>query len=57
MGFLRATRDTYLAVNGDEGEPGTFKDRYYLERHCICFRGYVDRCMGRRGGKSILYMR
>ena len=22
----------YLAVNGDEGEPGTFKYRYYLER-------------------------
>ena len=22
----------YLAVNGDEGEPGTFKDRYFLER-------------------------
>ena len=21
-----------LAANGDEGEPGTFKDRYYLER-------------------------
>ena len=21
-----------LAVNADEGEPGTFKDRYYLER-------------------------
>ena len=21
-----------LAVNGDEGEPGTFKDRYYMER-------------------------
>ncbi len=21
-----------LAINGDEGEPGTFKDRYYLER-------------------------
>ena len=20
----------YLAVNGDEGEPGTFKDRHYL---------------------------
>ena len=20
-----------MAVNGDEGEPGTFKDRYYLE--------------------------
>ena len=26
----------YLAVNGDEGEPGTFKDRYYLERSRIC---------------------
>jgi formate dehydrogenase len=22
----------YMAVNADEGEPGTFKDRYYLER-------------------------
>jgi formate dehydrogenase beta subunit len=22
-----------MAVNGDEGEPGTFKDRYYLERN------------------------
>ena len=21
----------YVAVNGDEGEPGTFKDRSYLE--------------------------
>jgi formate dehydrogenase beta subunit len=25
-------RPRYLAVNADEGEPGTFKDRYYLER-------------------------
>ena len=32
-GFVRANQGTrYLAVNGDEGEPGTFKDRYYLER-------------------------
>jgi len=32
-GFVRANKGTrYLAVNGDEGEPGTFKDRYYLER-------------------------
>ena len=22
----------YMTINGDEGEPGTFKDRYYLER-------------------------
>jgi len=32
-GFVRAESGTrYLAVNGDEGEPGTFKDRYWLER-------------------------
>jgi NADH:ubiquinone oxidoreductase subunit E len=32
-GFVRAEPGPrYLAVNGDEGEPGTFKDRYYLER-------------------------
>ena len=26
-----------MAVNADEGEPGTFKDRYYLERDIHCF--------------------
>ncbi|MCK0167765.1 NAD(P)H-dependent oxidoreductase subunit E [Jannaschia sp. S6380] len=32
-GFVRANPGPRLmAVNGDEGEPGTFKDRYYLER-------------------------
>ncbi|KZY29431.1 NADH-quinone oxidoreductase subunit F [Roseovarius sp. HI0049] len=32
-GFVRAEKGPrYLAVNGDEGEPGTFKDRFYLER-------------------------
>ena len=32
-GFVRAEPGPrYLAVNGDEGEPGTFKDRHYLER-------------------------
>jgi formate dehydrogenase len=32
-GFVRSNAGPrYLAVNGDEGEPGTFKDRYYLER-------------------------
>ncbi|MDT8329325.1 MAG: NAD(P)H-dependent oxidoreductase subunit E, partial [Roseovarius sp.] len=33
-GFVRAeVGPRYLAVNGDEGEPGTFKDRFYLERY------------------------
>ena len=32
-GYVRGNAGPrYLAVNGDEGEPGTFKDRYYLER-------------------------
>jgi NADH:ubiquinone oxidoreductase subunit F (NADH-binding)/NADH:ubiquinone oxidoreductase subunit E len=32
-GFVRSYPGPRLmAVNGDEGEPGTFKDRYYLER-------------------------
>ncbi len=32
-GFVRAEAGPrYLAVNGDEGEPGTFKDRFHLER-------------------------
>ncbi len=32
-GFVRGhPGPRYLAVNGDEGEPGTFKDRFYLER-------------------------
>jgi len=31
-GFVRAEpRPRYVAVNADEGEPGTFKDRHYLE--------------------------
>lgn len=33
-GFVRAEEGPrLLAVNADEGEPGTFKDRYYLERN------------------------
>ena len=31
--FVRAEpKPRFLAVNADEGEPGTFKDRYYMER-------------------------
>ncbi len=32
-GFVRAApKPRLMAVNADEGEPGTFKDRFYLER-------------------------
>ena len=30
----------YVAVNGDEGEPGTFKDRYFYEFN----KGKTDSC-------------
>jgi formate dehydrogenase beta subunit len=37
-GLVRATKGPRLmAVNGDEGEPGTFKDRHYLERNPHAF--------------------
>lgn len=33
-GFVRSYEGPrFLTVNGDEGEPGTFKDRYWLHRH------------------------
>jgi len=36
--FVRAeARPRLMAVNADEGEPGTFKDRYYLEREPHAF--------------------
>ena len=31
-GFLPPTKPRYLVINGDESEPGTFKDRQLLER-------------------------
>jgi NADH-quinone oxidoreductase subunit F len=31
-GFLAPTKPRYLVINGDESEPGTFKDRQLLER-------------------------
>ena len=43
-----------MAVNGDEGEPGTFKDRYYLEpRSAPLHRRHADRRLGGRGGRHL----
>ncbi len=37
-GFVRAeAKPRLMAVNADEGEPGTFKDRYYLETNPHAF--------------------
>ncbi|PTX56409.1 NAD-dependent formate dehydrogenase flavoprotein subunit [Litoreibacter ponti] len=48
----------YLAVNGDEGEPGTFKDRYYLERtpH-LFFEGMLIAAWAVEAARCYIYMR
>lgn len=58
-GFVRMNEGTrYLAVNGDEGEPGTFKDRYYLERTPHLFlEGMLVAAWAVEAEKAFIYMR
>ncbi|MDU8942895.1 NAD(P)H-dependent oxidoreductase subunit E [Ovoidimarina sediminis] len=58
-GFVRAhAGPRYLAVNGDEGEPGTFKDRYYLERRPHLFlEGMLIAAWAVEAERVFLYMR
>jgi formate dehydrogenase len=58
-GFVRAEAGPrYLAVNGDEGEPGTFKDRYYLERVPHLFlEGMLIAAWAVEADRVYLYMR
>ena len=58
-GFVRANDGPrYLAVNGDEGEPGTFKDRYYLERTPHLFlEGMLMAAWAVEADKAFIYMR
>ena len=58
-GFVRASAGPrYLAVNGDEGEPGTFKDRYYLERTPHLFlEGMLIAAWAVEADKCFIYMR
>lgn len=57
--FVRAEpAPRYLAVNGDEGEPGTFKDRYYLERTPHLFlEGMLIAAWAVDATKCFIYMR
>ncbi len=58
-GFVRANPGPrYMAVNGDEGEPGTFKDRWYLERTPHLFlEGMLIAAWAVEAEKVYLYMR
>ena len=57
--FVRAEAGPrYLAVNGDEGEPGTFKDRYYLERTPHLFlEGTLIAAWAVEAAKAFVYIR
>jgi formate dehydrogenase beta subunit len=57
--FVRAERGPrYLAVNGDEGEPGTFKDRELLERDPHLFlEGMLIAAWAVEAEKAFIYMR
>ena len=58
-GFVRANPGPrYLAVNGDEGEPGTFKDRHYLERtpH-LMLEGMLIAAWAVEAARCYIYMR
>ncbi len=58
-GFVRAhAGPRYLAVNGDEGEPGTFKDRYHLEREPHLFlEGMLIAAWAVDATRAYIYMR
>ncbi len=58
-GFVRANEGPrYMAVNGDEGEPGTFKDRFYLERQPHLFlEGMLIAAWAVEAEKAFIYMR
>ncbi|WP_308918251.1 NAD(P)H-dependent oxidoreductase subunit E [Jannaschia sp. LMIT008] len=58
-GFVRANPGPRLmAVNGDEGEPGTFKDRHYLEREPHLFlEGMLIAAWAVEAERVYLYMR
>ncbi len=57
--FVRnASGVKFLAVNGDEGEPGTFKDRFYLERTPHLFlEGMLIAAWAINANKIFIYMR
>ena len=57
--FVRAEEGPrYVAVNGDEGEPGTFKDRFYLESEPHLFlEGLLIAAFAVDAEKAYIYMR
>jgi NADH-quinone oxidoreductase subunit F len=59
-GFIQQAnpKPRYLVINGDEGEPGTFKDKYILEQdpHAI-LEGIIITCYAIGSHKAYIYIR
>ncbi len=57
-GFLAEDQERYLVINGDESEPGTFKDRILLERdpHQL-IEGIIVTCFASNISKAFIYIR
>ena len=57
-GFLAENEERYLVINGDESEPGTFKDRILLERdpHQL-IEGVIITCFASNIKKAFIYIR
>jgi formate dehydrogenase len=54
----RAPRPRLLVINADEGEPGTFKDRFYLEREPHrCLEGMLVAAWAVEAESSTIYLR
>lgn len=56
--FMAPARPSYLVVNGDESEPGTFKDRQILERdpHSI-IEGIIITSVANEAHEAFIYIR
>ena len=51
-------KEKYFVVNCDEGEPGTFKDRFILENNCETFiEGIEIACFAIGARKAFVYVR
>ncbi|GAB4288645.1 MAG: NADH-quinone oxidoreductase subunit NuoF [Myxococcota bacterium] len=51
-------KPVYLIVNADEGEPGTFKDRYIMEKSPhLLLEGIIISCYAIRSNRAFIYIR
>ena len=54
----KVPKPTYLAINADEGEPGTFKDRWILENDPhLMLEGIAIACWALQCHKAFIYIR